>query len=216
MKGVRIQNVSSSDTSSLLTDLNQTLDSITSESSESRYQSDISVWSDIDDSFTSPRSVMSQRSPHNSLASTKLAQRTVARRLNVSDSCHYPIEVAELPYTIVRTTASLQTHPARSIYDQSTKQWWACGLGNNHELVLSLPNPALLGSLMLANRSTRSCQVFVSLVDKPDQYILMFDGRINPHRVSTFNCGYLPSRFVKIRCLTAESSIFFVRLFGVR
>ncbi len=82
--------------------------------------------------------------------------------------------------------------------------------------MIELKYEALAGFLFFHNRGGSELQVLTSLVNEPKEFVLsQADSKVPHEKVVSIPLGYLPTKFIKIRLMSAAPSIYSVRVAGV-
>jgi len=123
--------------------------------------------------------------------------------------------LAYLPVEIVRVTA--ESRSAQNLLKPGKKTCWSTGSGLNHEIVLTITSPCLLGYVKLLNRSVSHVEIYMAMHDVPSQYVKVHHDLHCPHNKSVmYPVGFLPCRYVKIKCVRGTPiALFNVSLIGV-
>jgi hypothetical protein len=127
-----------------------------------------------------------------------------------------------LDYSIISSTTNyhLTKYLYPSFNGKSKGKVWSSGSGTRHELVIQLKESALIGWIKVGNKSTSSMELFVSWDNEQkdgESFVSCYQDHKMPHnKTILYPAGYLPCRFVKIRCLTGTPvSLNEIQLIGV-
>jgi len=123
-----------------------------------------------------------------------------------------------IPFTIVSVTAETVGHPVTNLLRADKAKYWSTSCGVNHEIVLKLEQPALVGYVELANRCTSHCTIFVSLTsNSKENYVQVRNDEKMPHYKSiTYNAGFLPGRHIKLRLVRGTPvSLYSIKVIGL-
>jgi hypothetical protein len=119
---------------------------------------------------------------------------------------------------IASVSAQQPDAPASSLLHIDRASCWSTASRNSPQcVVLELAEAALLFALKIDNRSTKSLEVAVAACNKPSAYVTVQHAcEIPQNKCVVWRTGFLPSRFVRITCLSGNPiSLYSVQAIGL-
>ncbi len=120
-------------------------------------------------------------------------------------------------FEVMSEPAARPDHPVRALLEVHRKSYWSTASGSPHTLLLKLDRNTLLGYLKIANRSVSRLEIAVATRDEESEYVTVRTAtRVPQNKVLLIRVGFLPVRFVRVRCLGGSPiALYFIQALGV-
>ncbi|ETV71252.1 hypothetical protein, variant [Aphanomyces astaci] len=109
------------------------------------------------------------------------------------------MQEAVIGFTICRATGSSFEHPVGNLAAYTRKTYWASFAKPVEVLVARLDTKALVGEILILNKSAQTVDISLAVDDKRSEYITVkTDVRLPLNREFRIKLGYFPACFVRL------------------
>ncbi|ETW08137.1 hypothetical protein H310_02477 [Aphanomyces invadans] len=117
------------------------------------------------------------------------------------------MQEAAIGFTVCRATGSSFEHPLANLTQYNRKSYWASFAKQTEVMVARLDTKALLGEIVILNKSAQTVDISLAVQDKRSEYIAVKSGvRLPLNREFRIKLGYLPACFIRLSFKRQDNS----------